>query len=495
MVAENDLPGEEYKFDPRVLEKTIIAKPLLDLMDSSPNKPISIIIDLNLNYAEGIVLAGEKVVNLILDYSKSNNLTEESTRKQISINKEKNRLTRQYVFAKLSPEIIRGIIVMDRKGNPAIYKIWPDFKMGSQMIKSVRTIKADAARTSFSASGEEITWAVVDSGVDFSHPHFLEHKNRHSDYHKNFTESGSAEEDEFGHGTHVAGIIAGEMQKLKPEDPIQPVILVRSKNEIGESNFKNVAIDKISGMAPKCKIVSIKVLDSRGKGQTSSLIAAIAHIQEINNYGRELKIHGVNLSLGYPFDPEWFACGQSPVCVEVDRLVKSGVVVVVAAGNTGYGFSDTKFNGRMASGMPLSINDPGNAELAITVGATHRESPHTYGVSYFSSKGPTGDGRPKPDIIAPGEKIISCAAGGKKKAFGTNAAGANEAYYLEESGTSMAAPHVSGAIAAFLSVRREYIGQPEKLKHIFCSTATDLRRDPYFQGKGLVDLMRAIQSV
>ena len=67
--------------------------------------------------------------------------------------------------------------------------------------------------------------------------------------------------------------------------------------------------------------------------------------------------------------------------------------------------------------------------------------------------------------------------------------------YREDSGTSMAAPHVSGVIAAFLSVRREYIGQPDVVKQIFLSTATDLRRAPYFQGRGLVDLMRAIQSV
>ena len=67
--------------------------------------------------------------------------------------------------------------------------------------------------------------------------------------------------------------------------------------------------------------------------------------------------------------------------------------------------------------------------------------------------------------------------------------------YREDSGTSMAAPHVSGVIAAFLSVRREFIGQPEKVKQLFVGTATDLKRERYFQGAGLVDLMRAIQSV
>jgi subtilisin family serine protease len=92
-------------------------------------------------------------------------------------------------------------------------------------------------------------------------------------------------------------------------------------------------------------------------------------------------------------------------------------------------------------------------------------------------------------MVAPGEKIISCAAGLKKSRRITTH------HYVEDSGTSMAAPHVSGAIAAFLSVRREYIGRPEEVKKIFTSTATDLKRERYFQGFGLVDLMRAIQSV
>jgi subtilisin family serine protease len=117
--------------------------------------------------------------------------------------------------------------------------------------------------------------------------------------------------------------------------------------------------------------------------------------------------------------------------------------------------------------------------------------PHVYGVSYFSSKGPTGDGRLKPDLVAPGEKIISCATGTLK----TEGAKGRECDYVESSGTSMAAPHVSGVIAAFLSVRGEFIGRPERVKELFVSSATDLRRDRYFQGAGLVDLMRTIQSV
>ena len=165
-------------------------------------------------------------------------------------------------------------------------------------------------------------------------------------------------------------------------------------------------------MAPKCKVVSFKVLDANGDGETSTIISALQEISRINDNGRDIKIHGVNLSVGYPFDPEWFACGHSPLCNEVNQLVATGVVVVVSAGNTGYGWNqDFSGESTTAAGLDVTINDPGNADRAITVGATHRDSPHQYGVSFFSSKGPTGDGRLKPDLVAPGERILAPAAG------------------------------------------------------------------------------------
>jgi subtilisin family serine protease len=192
-----------------------------------------------------------------------------------------------------------------------------------------------------------------------------------------------------------------------------------------------------------------------------------------------LRIHGVNLSVGYDFDPQMFACGQSPLCIEVDRLVRSGVVVVAAAGNTGYG-SVNAAERQTNAGLSNTINDPGNASLAITVGSTHRDAPHTYGVSFFSSKGPTGDGRLKPDLVAPGEKIVSTIPAGETKRM---------------DGTSMAAPHVSGAAALLLARYGELIGRPARIKEILCTTATDLGRERYFQGAGMVDALRALQSV
>jgi len=486
-------------FNAGSLDKVVIALPLQEKINSERFDSLKVIIDLNFNYPKGRDEAKSKVINIIEELSRSKKYNDYSLAK-FRIMYNKTDLSSQYVFAILPIELISTLVSKDEENLPmAIYKIWPDFEVSSQTVRSISTIKADAARSSFSAFGEYITWAVADSGIDFSHQHFDTHKNKdpHEHFHIDLVDESDPFLDEFGHGTHVAGIIAGEIlpetEKSKTEES-SVYALISSLNGQSRTVYESLKLDKISGIAPRCKLVSLKVLDAEGKGEASSLIAAIGHIQKINNYGRDIKIHGLNLSLGYIFEPEWFACGQSPLCVEVNRLVKSGVVVVAAAGNTGYGFFSTAFNNRMAMGIPLSINDPGNAELAITVGSTHRDMPHTFGVSYFSSKGPTGDGRLKPDLVAPGEKIISCVSGPKKAQLLSQGQSGNF-QYLQDSGTSMAAPHVSGAIAAFLSIRREYIGQPEKVKDIFNGTATDLKRDRYFQGNGLLDLMRAIQSI
>ena len=475
-------PKKDNK-DPFKLSKSIISIPLLEKMEDSKESDIlDVIIDINLNYKEGRAAARTKLIERIKSLQRN-----EAVETKVFDDHP------QYIFVSLTAEDIRQLVKRDLEESlndktlRLIYKIWPDFQVNAFLTNSIKTVKADAAIISYSATGENICWAVLDTGIDAQHPHFIEHQNIDTNYSKDFTkENGSPLTDEHGHGTHVAGIIAGRQNK--------PITAAQRKlNENNQTSTEIKEFKSIAGIAPLCRLVSLKVLRPDGKGSASTTLRAIHYIQELNGFGRDLKIHGVNISIGHGFDPEWFACGQSPLCVEVDRLVKSGVVVVVAAGNSGYGFTKTKGNSDTPSGLALSINDPGNADLAITVGSTHRDMPHVYGVSYFSSKGPTGDGRIKPDLIAPGEKIISCATGNMKVIFSNNADKPFD--YCEESGTSMAAPHVSGAIAAFLSIRPEFKGRPELVKEIFTSTATDLKRDRYFQGSGLVDLMRAIQSV
>ncbi|HEY0372252.1 MAG TPA: S8 family peptidase [Thermoanaerobaculia bacterium] len=518
------------------LWSSVIAIPLLQEFEKEPD-PHAVVIDLNLDCRGGRGSAKKKVLRLLEDILGSEAALNTAIRDVGDVP--------QYLFASLSAAQIRQLVVrdyqqmlapkdlVDARLNPvapatdgpreprrfvhvdvgervarnerAIYRVWPDFPIQLRITKSISTVKADAAQRSFFAHGAGIVWAVLDSGIE-KHSHFTEHGNLDLPLpvaHKDFTGGGDAHDDYQGHGTHVAGIIAGQ---LATENGKQVVAVVSDYLDEKADKQKMIeSIPAISGIAPQCKVVSLRVVNKDG-GRVSNIIAALTYIQEINGYGRRLLIQGVNMSLGYPFDPKWFACGQSPLCVEVDRLVRSGVVVVIAAGNDGYVNKISALDKHsFAAGENLTINDPGNSELAITVGSTHREMPHMYGVSYFSSKGPTGDGRLKPDLLAPGEKILSCAAGVKKLSPGDTGKfvsdaqavhqTGNVAWYVQESGTSMAAPHVSGAIAAFLSIRREFIGRPDEVKRIFMNAATDLGRERYFQGSGLVDLMRAIQSV
>lgn len=378
----------------------------------------------------------------------------------------------------------------------SIFRIWESQKVHPLTIESIRTIKANAAHNSFGAFGEKVIWAVLDSGVDASHPHFALHENLKleaplTDRSCSFTSVALPwDQDAFGHGTHVAAIIAGE------SDPASiPQAAVQAASDSGDSSYHLEPVAGIKGMAPRAKLLILRVLDDNGDGDETALIQAIEYVQQLNDFGRHLVVHGVNISAGFPSHSTWYACGQTPLCTEINRLVKSGVSVVVAAGNSGHVITFLTPLSTTEAGQLLSINDPGNADLAITVGSTHRQSPHTFGISYFSSKGPTSDGRRKPEVVAPGEKIISAAS--SQRAALTPLPGLDGAHfgYLEDTGTSMAAPHVSGVIAAFLSVKREYIGQPEKTRDLLVQSAIDLGRDPNFQGAGLVDLMKLIQSV
>jgi serine protease AprX len=456
--------------------------------------PMALIIELNLLHVKGLQGAVDRFNEL---YQKK--LAPEGVAPP-------DRIANTYFRCDLTREQIRELLKADEAETPlnkrAIYRVWPDFPVKPLIDRSVSTVKADAARRSYDAGGTDVTWAVIDSGIDREHPHFRTYETlggESAELHKDFTPSGQEPlRDEYGHGTHVAGIIAGGMsQVVRGRGPIvvgQTVASEYDTETVIERKIKDAT--RLAGVAPHCKLVSLKVLDDAGQSRSSSVISALQYVrEEVNGNGKLLRIHGVNLSLGYEFDPKWFACGQSPICVEVDRLVRTGVVVVVAAGNTGYGRLAASV-GPTSTGLSLTINDPGNADGAITVGSTHRYSPHTYGVSYFSSKGPTGDGRLKPDLVAPGERITSCASGQyRKRLESLDAYKKNAATYIDYSGTSMAAPHVSGAIAAFLSVRQEFIGRPEDVKRIFLESATSLKRERYFQGHGLVDLMRALQSV
>src|SRR5262245_53751537 len=396
---------------------------------SSDDEPGDYIVELNLQHRGALQGAEQRFKELYAQ------VIPDPQRQPIEI-------SRTYFSCLISLVEQRRLVHADRaqgQRQRSIYRIWPDFEVTTFIDRSVSTVKADAARRSYAATGRNITWAVVDSGIDRTHPHFQHFKNLDDDdvveLHRDFTVRGEptsqgALEDGFGHGTHVAGIIAGGLPEAKRGESgqaadgddadgspwvFEKVIDSESDARAAQPRYERRAVDDptlLTGVAPSCRLVSLKVLDANGVGRASNVMRALHYIREnVNADPKVLRIHGVNISAGYEFSAEVFACGQSPLCVEVDRMVRSGVVVVVASGNTGYGqILATERQGARA-GLTDTINDPGNAELAITVGSTHRHMPHTYGVSYFSSKGPTGDGRLKPDVVAPGERITSCAAG------------------------------------------------------------------------------------
>ena len=235
--------------------------------------------------------------------------------------------------------------------------------------------------------------------------------------------------DDNGHGTHVAGLAAGD---------------------------GTASMGKYRGAAPGCGIISLKVLDRYGNGSQEDVLRALRWVRE---YRWQYGIRVVNISVGTTCNS-----GKDHVRLldSVEKLWDEGMVIVTAAGNQGP--------------KPGSITAPGSSKKVITVGS----SDLLEGSSAISGRGPTADCVCKPDVVAPGNQIISCLPG-KPYSYG------------KKSGTSMSTPLVSGAIACALEKNPALTNT--QIKRMLVNSADDMGLPRNQQGWGRFNRQRFLESV
>ena len=322
------------------------------------------------------------------------------------------------------------------------YKVWPNYKVKAMLMDSVPLIGAKSIWENIidpegnPVTGRGITIGIIDTGVDYNHPDLGSCLGKTckviGGY--DFVNNDQDPMDDHGHGTHVAAIAAGN--------------------------------GLLKGVAPDADIYAYKVLDSWGSGTWEGVIAGIDRAVDPNqdgNFSDHLDV--INLSLGGLGNPD------DPVSKAIDNTVTAGVVAVVAAGNWG----------------PLlqSIASPGTAREAITVAASNKQDQ----IAYFSSRGPVvweNKSIVKPDITAPGVDI--CAAQWNDWLSDRRCL---DDKHISISGTSMASPHIAGAVALIKQLQPNWT--PRQIKYALRNTGLDIGFTPLEQGEGRVDLIKTAQ--
>jgi serine protease AprX len=330
-------------------------------------------------------------------------------------------------------------------------------------------VGADLAAAGFGADGygldgRGVTVAVVDSGIA-SHPDVAGRLLAEVEivgHEKGFA-------DPYGHGTHVAGIIAGD----------------------GSASADGGAFRRFGGIAPAAGLVSVRVLDGDGNGRVSDVMAGIDWVVANKDlYG----IRVMNLSLGHPADQPY---RDDPLCQAVERAWEAGIVVVTAAGNDG------------AEGYG-TIHSPADDARVITVGASNNYQ--TGGrsddiMTTYTSRGPSlPDHVVKPDLVAPGNRTISLRAEGstldaahpelrvKQETYRDDPAAAGlDSPYFQMSGSSMAAGVVSGM--AILMIQADPSLTPDTVKaRLMKSAEKRAGYDIFSEGAGFADLASALAT-
>lgn len=313
--------------------------------------------------------------------------------------------------------------------DPNVAYISPDRPL-KPMDDLTNTTVGAATGWNLGYDGSGIGVAIVDSGVNDNHADLDDSTETVSRvlYHEDFTgtptsNGNGAKWDLYGHGTHVAGIVGGN----------------------GYTSYGQFA-----GVAPNVNLIDLRVLDKNGSGSDSMVIAAIQRAIQLKS---TYNIRVINLSLGRGIPTSY---AKDPLCQAVEQAWRAGIVVVVAAGNYGR----LSVNG---SGGYGTVTAPGNDPMVLTVGAMNTAGTSARFddvITTYSSKGPTTfDHVVKPDIVAPGNAIVSLADHGSTLEVKYPGNGRNEyggklgiaKPYFVLSGTSMATPVVAGAVALLLN--------------------------------------------
>ena len=355
--------------------------------------------------------------------------------------------------------------------------ISPDRDLTPTLNKGRAAVQQEVQWNTVGYDGYGLRVAVIDSGINDNEA-FQDGTTSRLVYQKSFIKGVSSTSDGYGHGTHVASIIAGDGEGF------------------------DISTAKYRGMAPYADIVNLRVLDDNGAGKDSYVIAALQWITE-NKADRKanLNIRVVNMSLGRPVYESY---KNDPLCKAVEAVWQAGIVVVVAAGNDGR-------NNQGNSNGYGTINSPGNDPYVITVGASNMFGTDTRiddMPTSYSSKGPSMiDHIVKPDILAPGNKI-SALGSGKLKA--NNPANVTDPAnsYMQLSGTSMATPFIAGAALLLLEKNSTYT--PDQVKYLLMknawrgfATSADVidgpskftvRNDIFTVGAGYLDINAAIND-
>ncbi|HTH03729.1 MAG TPA: S8 family serine peptidase [Vicinamibacterales bacterium] len=346
--------------------------------------------------------------------------------------------------------------------NPLVGQVSEDRHIVGAMERTSATVGATTVRRDLGYDGSGIGVAVIDSGASATHDDLFGANG--TPLIERFVDFVNGQEfpyDDYGHGTHVSGIVAG-------------------------SGFDSGGAR--AGIAPGVRLTVLKVLDSRGDGYISDVIAAFDYVIEHKD---ELNIRVVNLSVATGVYESYTT---DPLTVGAEAVVRSGVVVVAAAGNNGRGP-----NGRIRRS---GVTAPGNAPSVLTVGASSHMGTIDRDddtMASFSSRGPSAiDYGAKPDLVAPGIGIESLSEFGSRlystrsKYLLPGTVATSYLPYLSLSGTSMSAPVVTGTVALMLQANPSLT--PNAVKAILQYTAERHGGyDPLTEGAGFLNALGAVQ--